>query len=206
MQVWGVLTEEGILVRKTEDPSSKVHAAMRFFGANNSSGSAGLDSPRNVSVAVNCRSGGTQSASLNSHPVDSAEGLGPHVLFVSLTSVAVNDGTTSESSPVSVKRVASDSVAVGVAVDQGTPRRKSLFSFSGPSGEDEKNGRRHSNRRRSVSMLAASLGGATPRGNPCEPYGNVDAIEFGVNSAALLEQWRQAIGGVVETRSSVSGS
>lgn len=191
------------MVRKTEDPASKVHAAMRFFSAINNSDGVATGSPRNVSVVVNCRNSTTQSPAFNSQPVDSVEGLGPHVVFVSLTSSA---RTTAESSPVAVKRVASDSVAVGAAVDQGTPRRKSLFSFGGPSIEGEQIGRRHSNRRRSVSMLAASLGGAAYRGNPSEPHGNVVAIEFGVDSVAVLEQWRQAIGGVVDAMTSVSPS
>lgn len=173
-----------------------MHAALPFYSAERADCSgaavAGANSRLNISVTkgISIVDGGVSK--------EIVEGLGPYVLSVSVAPSAGNQSCESEclSPNITYQRAASDTLASRAASAVSSPelgpkrRKSSILSFGSPvssneSGKDVK--QPLPTRRRSVAMFSAFNGGQ-PSHN-----GNVELLDFGVDSAKMMNQWYNAI-------------
>ena len=188
--MWGILTDRGIIVRKTVDPSSKVHAALQFGATDDTSASSpGLITSSNVTV----KKGRPLSEGSVAVKGEALGGLGPFLLSVHLASLPVHLRSTSSDNGITVQRAFSDTSAANVSGNvaspqQGTKRRKSIFSFSSSAGSTDDNDGTQVPRRRSGPRIFTSHSSTPPQHS-----GNVDMLVFGVDSADILDEWFNAI-------------
>lgn len=176
--MWGVLTDKGIIIRKTVDPASKVHTAMRFNTNENELDTSICSVPATVTKAnISVMTGRAKET-----------GLGPNVLTIRLHRPAQQYTSTSSDVSIGVQRASSDIISgrnAGSLSSPSTKRRKSIFTFGSPASPNDKDGKQPS-RRRSTALLS-------PFSNGQLQSSYVDMLEFGVDSADELKHWLEAI-------------